>query len=55
MEDAIEEGVRIIGVVTLKVVTLGRYRADDASRLPEGAIGLGVIAVFMWLGYRWLT
>jgi hypothetical protein len=55
MEDAIEEGVRMVGVVTLKVLTLGRYRADRASRLAEGAIGLGVIALLMWLGYRWLT
>ena len=55
MEDAIEEGVRMVGVVTLKVLTLGRYRADRASRLPEGAIGLGVIALLMWAGYRWLT
>jgi hypothetical protein len=51
----IEESVRMIGVAALKVVTFGRYRTDDASRLPEGAIGLGVIALFMWLGYRWLT
>ena len=55
MEEVIEESVRMIGVVTLKVVTLGHYRQDDASRLPEGAIGLGVIALFMWLGYRWVT
>jgi electron transfer flavoprotein alpha/beta subunit len=55
MEDAIEEGVRLVGVATLKVLTLGRYRADAASRLAEGAIGLGVIAVFMWLGYYWLA
>ena len=55
MEDAIEEGVRMVGVVTLKVLTLGRYRADDASRLPEGATGLGVIALLMWLAYRWLA
>lgn len=55
MEDAIEEGVRMIGVVTLKVVTLGHYRQDDASRLPEGAVGLGMIAVVMWLVYRWLS
>lgn len=55
MEEAIEEGVRMVGVVTLKVLTLGRYRAEARSRLPEGAIGLGVIALLMWLGYRWLA
>jgi hypothetical protein len=52
MQDIIEEVIRWIGYAALRAVTLGRYRGgalDD--RLPEGAVGLGVLAVLGCLMY----
>lgn len=50
----LEEGIRLIGLATLKVVTIGRYRTGgEPARLVEGATGVGVIAVTLGLLYYW--
>lgn len=52
MQDTIEEVIRLLGYLTLRVVTLGRYRGGRSSdRLPEGAIGFAVVAGLFWLTY----
>lgn len=44
MQGIIEEIVRWIGWVALKVLTLGRYRGGEASdAVAEGGVGLGLI------------
>ena len=49
----IEDGIRVVGVGVLKVVTFGRYRsAGQSALLFEGAVGLTAIAAvaagFVW-------
>jgi hypothetical protein len=39
----IEELIRGVGYVALRLVTLGRYHRDPGSDLAEGAIGFGLI------------
>lgn len=52
MQDIIEELLRLVGYATLKIGTLGRYRGGDQhGRLPEGAIGLGVLVGLGYLSY----
>jgi hypothetical protein len=52
---AIEDGIRVVGLLVLKLVTVGRYRSEGRSTLlVEGAVGLlaiaaGSLAVLMWL------
>ena len=46
MQTIIEEVIRWLGYAALRVVTLGRYRGGrEDDRLPEGALGFGVIVV----------
>ena len=46
MQELIEEAIRWLGYVVLRLVTVGRYVGGSSSdRLPEGAVGLVVIAV----------
>ena len=52
MQDVIEELLRWIGYVALRLVTFGRYRGgSERDRLPEGAIGLGILAVLAYATY----
>ena len=50
MQDIIEELIRGIGYVALRVVTFLRYRGGrQRDRLPEGAIGLGIVVVVAYV------
>ncbi len=52
VELILRDGLRAIGWVTLKVVTFGIYKSSYAeSDIPEGAVGLLVIAAALWLGF----
>ena len=51
MQDFIEEMIRGVGYLSLRVVTLGRYRGAGDSRLAEGAIGFGLVVVAAYLIY----
>ena len=53
-QGVIEGSIRATGIIVLKVATLGRYRARDAARLFEGAVGLAVIAALLWLVSRYV-
>jgi hypothetical protein len=44
MQRLIEDGIRGLGWIALKLVTLGHYRGGrEQDRLSEGAVGLGII------------
>ena len=52
MQELIEEIIRGIGYLTLKVVTRGRYAGGSAGdRLREGALGLGLVALGVYAAY----
>ena len=52
MQDVIEEVVRWLGWSALKIVSLGRYHGGaDQDRLPEGAIGLGIVIAAAYVFY----
>ena len=52
MQDLIQEIIRGIGYLTLKLVTLGRYASGGSGDyLREGALGLVVVAVGFYLAY----
>lgn len=55
MQDLIEEMIRGVGYLSLRVVTLGRYRGGSDSRLAEGAIGFGLVVVAAYLVYAVLA
>jgi hypothetical protein len=44
MQLLIEDGIRGLGWIALKLATLGRYRSGrEQDRLFEGGVGLGII------------
>ena len=44
MQLLIEESIRGLGWIALKLATLGRYRGGrEQDRLSEGAIGFGIV------------
>ena len=45
MQELIEEMIRGVGYLALRLVTFGRYRGGSDSRLAEGAIGFGLVVV----------
>lgn len=51
MQDLIEELIRWLGYVALKLLTLGRYRRDPSDSLAEGAVGFGVVVAIAVLIY----
>jgi len=52
MEVLIEEVIRGIGYLTLKLVTLGRYAGGGTGdRLREGALGLVLVGIGFYVGY----
>lgn len=52
MQDLIEEFIRGIGYVSLRAMTFGRYRGGGRDdRLPEGAVGLAVVAALLYVTY----
>jgi len=52
MEVLIEEVIRGIGYLTLKLVTLGRYAGGGrGDRLREGALGLVLVGIGFYVGY----
>jgi len=54
MQHLIEAVIEAIGWFLLKLVTAGRYkRSGSSSVLAEGAVGLAVIGVTLWVAYRW--
>jgi hypothetical protein len=55
MENVLLEGVRAVGVVLLKVVTLGRYTSDRPTDwATEGFVGFAIIGAATWMVIRWL-
>lgn len=55
MQAVIEETIRLVGLVLLRVLSLGRYRGGkETDRLAEGALGLATLAVatYMALTFR---
>jgi hypothetical protein len=52
MECLVDEVIRGIGYLTLKLVTLGRYAGGGSGdRLREGALGLVLIAIGFYVSY----
>jgi hypothetical protein len=51
MQDIVEELVRGVGYVALRLLTLGRYRGSADSRLAEGAIGFGLVCAVAYMIY----
>ena len=50
MEILIEEAIRWVGYLLLRVITLGRYVGGGSKdRLSEGAIGLALIALVAYV------
>jgi hypothetical protein len=50
MQDIIEEVIRALGFVLLRILTFGRYsKPDPQRRHVEGAVGLLAIALVAWL------
>ena len=50
MEILIEEAIRWVGYLSLRVITLGRYVSVGSNdRLIEGALGLGLIALVSYV------
>ena len=54
VEWVIQDGIRWLGVVVLKVMTFGRYRSAESRLLIEGGTGLVFIAAVTWVLYRWI-
>lgn len=54
MQDVIEAGVRFVGWLVLKILTLGRYRSrGQGDLLVEGGVGLGSMTLLFWVAYTW--
>jgi hypothetical protein len=51
MQDILEELIRGVGYVALRVVTGGRYQSSPGSHLAEGAIGFALLCGSAWLAY----
>ena len=51
MQLVIEELIRGVGYVALRLVTVGRYRGGEDSRLAEGAIGFALVVVVAYVVY----
>ena len=52
MQELIEELIRGIGYLALKLVTGGRYAGGGAGdRLREGALGLVLVAASFYIAY----
>ena len=50
MQDLIEEAIRWVGYLSLRVITLGRYVGGGSEdRLSEGAIGFALIALVSYV------
>lgn len=49
VQDIIEELIRGTGHIALRIITVGRYRSSPESRLAEGAIGFGLIALVAYI------
>ena len=55
VESAIEYGPRLLGLVVLKALTLGRYRRSGRDvAVVEGAAGFAAVAAICAVGY-WLA
>lgn len=51
VQGVIEELIRGVGYVALRLVTVGRYRGGEDSRLAEGAIGFALVVVVAYVVY----
>ena len=51
VQGIIEELIRGVGYFALRLLTFGRYRGGEDSRLAEGAIGFGLVVVVAYLVY----
>ncbi len=54
MQILIEEAIRGIGYITLKLVTLGRYKMSSDGLL-EGALGLVLVGIGFYVSYRFVS
>lgn len=53
MQDLVEDAIRGVGYLALRLGTFGRYRGGDASGyLAEGAVGFALVLIVMYLSYR---
>jgi hypothetical protein len=53
MQSFIEDLVRLVGWVLLKLITVGKYKSDGRSSLLfEGTVGLLVMAAAVWIVYQ---
>ncbi len=51
----IEDGIRVVGLFVLKILTFGRYRsAGSSTLLVEGGVGLLTIAAVLALLVSWV-
>ena len=51
MQDIIEDLIRGVGYVALKLMSFGRYRGGDDGPLAEGAIGFAFVLGLVYLVY----
>lgn len=51
VQSVIEELIRGVGYGALRLVTFGRYRGGEDSRLAEGAIGFGLVVAVAYVFY----
>lgn len=51
MQGVIEDLIRGVGYVALRLVTVGRHRGGEDSRLSERAIGFGLVVGVAYLIY----
>ena len=50
MQELIEEAIRWVGYLSLRVITLGRYVGGGSKdRLSEGAIGFALVALVSYV------
>ena len=53
VQELIEEAIRGVGFVALKVATFGRYRGHGPTeRLFQGSVGLALVLAGLYVVYR---
>jgi hypothetical protein len=53
MQGLIEDAIRFVGYLALRIVTVGRYRGGkEDDRLAEGALGLATVTVGIYMAAK---